>query len=173
MLAWFLRETEEKIAQGNRQLKQLNDEYGPKIGLSLMDGMVLGIERGAGGLWQTILSTVQGAYTSAMQSLDRLAGGMGGGYQRSIGSLRTGIMGQDLLKPGALNYGNIDFGQSAAGLSSAALVNTLAGGAAQATDASLTVNLMMDGKKMASALLDPLAKFAKGNGTPIVNPTGV
>lgn len=172
-LAGFLRETEEKIAEGNRQLKQLNDEYGPKIGLSLMDGMVLGVKQGAGGLQQALIQQTQSAYNEAMRNLDQLAGGMGGGYQKSIGSLRTGIMGQDLLKPGALNYGNIDFGQSAAGLSSAALVNTLAGGAAQATDASLTVNLMMDGKKMASALLDPLAKFAKGNGTPIVNPTGV
>ena len=47
----------------------------------------------------------------------------------------------------------------------------MAGAAGKAADASLTVNLNMDGRKLASALLDPLAKFAKANGTEIINAT--
>lgn len=168
-LSGFLRETQEKIAQGNQKIKQLNEEYGPKIGLSLMDGMALGIKQGAGGLRQAMMQTVEGAYQSAVQAMNRLAGGMG--YQRSVGGIKAGIVGQDILAPGAMSYGNVDFGQSAAGLSSAALVNSMAGTSAGLADASLTVNLNMDGRKLASALLDPLAKFAKANGTGIINAT--
>ena len=168
-LSGFLRETQEKIAQGNQKIKQLNEEYGPKIGLSLMDGMALGIKQGAGGLRQAMMQTVEGAYQSAVQAMNRLAGGMG--YQRSVGGIKAGVVGQDILAPGAMSYGNVDFGQSAAGLSSAALVNSMAGTSAGLADASLTVNLNMDGRKMASALLDPLAKFAKANGTGIINAT--
>ncbi len=168
-LSGFLRETEAKIAQGNQKIKQLNEEYGPKIGLSLMDGMALGIKQGAGGLRQVMMQTVEGAYQSAIQAMNRLAGGMG--YQRSVGGIKAGIVGQDILAPGAMSYGSVDFGQSAAGLSSAALVNSMAGTSAGLADASLTVNLNMDGRKLASALLDPLAKFAKANGTGIINAT--
>lgn len=168
-LAGFLRETEAKIAQGNQKIKQLNEEYGPKIGLSLMDGMALGIKQGAGGLRQVMMQAVEGAYQSAVQAMNRLAGGMG--YQRSVGGIKAGVVGQDILAPGAMSYGNVDFGQSAAGLSSAALVNSMAGASAGLADASLTVNLNMDGRKLASALLDPLAKFAKANGTGIINAT--
>lgn len=166
-LAGFLRETQEKIAQGNRQIKQLNDEYGPKIGLSLMDGMALGIKQGAGGLRQAVAQTMQGVYQSAVQAMNRLAGGMG--YQTSIGGIKAGIVGQDILANPGLTQGAVEFGQSALGASSASLINSLAGAAGKAADASLTVNLNMDGRKLASALLDPLAKFAKANGTGIIN----
>ncbi len=168
-LSGFLRETEKKIAEGNRQLKQLNDEYGPKIGLSLMDGMALGIKQGAGGLRQAMAQTMQGVYQAAMQAMSRLAGGMG--LQTSVGGIKAGIVGQDILPSQGLTQGVVEFGQSALGASSASLVNSLAGAAGKAADASLTVNLNMDGRKLASALLDPLAKFAKANGTGIINAT--
>ena len=168
-LSGFLRETEKKIAEGNRQLKQLNDEYGPKIGLSLMDGMALGIKQGAGGLRQAMAQTMQGVYQAAMQAMNRLAGGMG--LQTSVGGIKAGIVGQDILPSQGLTQGVVEFGQSALGASSASLVNSLAGAAGKAADASLTVNLNMDGRKLASALLDPLAKFAKANGTEIINAT--
>lgn len=168
-LSGFLRETEKKIAEGNRQIKQLNDEYGPKIGLSLMDGMALGIKQGAGGLRQAMAQTMQGVYQAAMQAMNRLAGGMG--LQTSVGGIKAGIVGQDILPSQGLTQGVVEFGQSALGASSASLVNSLAGAAGKAADASLTVNLNMDGRKLASALLDPLAKFAKANGTEIINAT--
>lgn len=160
-LADFQRETEEKIAQGNRQLERLNREYAPKIGYALTDGLSASVGKGMGKVQAAAVQAVETAYRAAMAKLDQLNQFWGGsGYQKSILPTKSQLQ--------SMNYGNVGFGESAYGLSTAALMNSLAG-AGGGQDINLTVQVNIDGKQAASALFAPLVQFARANGTPIVN----
>ena len=64
----------------------------------------------------------------------------------------------------------VSFENSGLGVSTAASINASTN--TRNTDVNFTANLVLpDGKKFASYTFEPLADYAKANGTPILNPT--
>ena len=74
---------------------------------------------------------------------------------------------------GAFDTASVSFADSGIGKSSSGIINGISS-AVQNSDQNghLTLNLVLpDGTKLATYLFDPLTKYAKANGTPILNPT--
>lgn len=93
-----------------------------------------------------------------------MALGLGEGWEDEYSSVQSSIN-------GGLSFGtgSVDFAASGLGMSSAALVNSVSD---SGQGGAFTFNLMLpDLGVVASYMLEPLAKYANANGTPILNPT--
>ena len=94
-----------------------------------------------------------------------MALGVEEGWDDEFGGIKRGI-------ENSLEFGtsSVDFASSSVGVSSAGLINASAK-SEFSSGFPTTINLVMpDGTKFASHILNPLAEYAKANGTPILNP---
>lgn len=73
----------------------------------------------------------------------------------------------------ALDTARVSFSDSGIGRSSAGIINGISSAVQNSgQNGPITLNLVLpDGTKLATYLFDPLTKYAKANGTPILNPT--
>lgn len=73
----------------------------------------------------------------------------------------------------ALDMARVSFSDSGIGRSSAGIINGISSAVQNSgQNGPITLNLVLpDGTKLATYLFDPLTKYAKANGTPILNPT--
>ena len=164
------------------------DEF-KKIGSNIVNGIKDGISSAWNGLtswFNGLWDSLFGNRTANVTVNKRVVGGADGSHASGLNyvpwdgylaELHRGEM--VLTKQQAEAYRNmelptqrVNFSSSAIGLSSAGIINGISSAFQNGIgDQSITINLMMpDGSKMASYILDPLAKYAKANGTPIINP---
>lgn len=161
--------------------------------LKIGSNIVNGIKDGISSAWEGLTSWFNGLWDSLFGNRTanvtvnkRVVGGADGSHASGLNyvpwdgylaELHRGEM--VLTKQQAEAYRNmelptqrVNFSSSAIGLSSAGIINGISSAFQNGIgDQSITINLMMpDGSKMASYILDPLAKYAKANGTPIINP---
>lgn len=96
--------------------------------------------------------------------------GGGNGLEEGLPGLMGDVSNVVNKVKGEMNFGtaNVDFASSAVGRSSAAIINSVAGGENGMPVIPLTINLQTgDGKNLASWLLSDLIAVANANGTPI------
>lgn len=165
------------------------DEF-KNIGSNIVNGIKDGISSAWNGLtswFNGLWDSLFGNRTANVTVNKRVVGGADGSHASGLNyvpwdgylaELHRGEM--VLTKQQAEAYRNmelptqrVNFSSSSMGLSSAGIINGISSAFQNGIgDQSITINLMMpDGYKMASYILDPLAKYAKANGTPILNPT--
>ena len=165
------------------------DEF-KNIGSNIVNGIKDGISSAWNGLtswFNGLWDSLFGNRTANVTVNKRVVGGADGSHASGLNyvpwagylaELHRGEM--VLTKQQAEAYRNMElptqrgnFSSSSMGLSSAGIINGISSSFQNGIgDQSITINLMMpDGYKMASYILDPLAKYAKANGTPILNPT--
>ena len=93
-----------------------------------------------------------------------MAEGMGEGWSMEYGTVKDRI-----AKDMDFGTAKIGFAESGIGISSAQMINSVS--KTTESNAPMTFNLVLpDGTKLASYMLNPLASYAKANGTPILNP---
>lgn len=97
-----------------------------------------------------------------------MALGVGQGWDNEYTRIR-----RDIENGMNFSTSNVDFASSGLGVASAGMINGVSSAVVHnSASGPFTFNLVFpDGTKLASYLLDPMANYAKSNGTPILNPT--
>lgn len=165
------------------------DEF-KKIGSNIVNG----IKDGISSAWNSLTSWFNGLWDSLFGNRTanvtvnkRVVGGADGSHASGLNyvpwdgylaELHRGEM--VLTKQQAEAYRNMElptqrvsFSDSGIGRSSAGIINGISSTVQNSgQNGPITLNLVLpDGTKLATYLFDPLTKYAKANGTPILNPT--
>lgn len=172
-------ETETKIQENLDSLKNLYIELAPDVGVAFADGLAQGILNGLVTVADAAEQVAKAAVEASMKALDehspsKLAEKIGLNFDKG---LSNGLLsGEDMISRDVnriLDFGtaNVDFASSGLGMSSAAIVNSAAGGGLGASGPiSLNIPVMLpDGTVLARAMISDLIKVASAAGTPIVS----
>lgn len=175
------KETDEKIQENLRSLKELYNANAPTVGKAFTDGLSSGIMSGMSSVINSAVRVAQAAVKATKDALGihspstvfaemgkNMVLGLGEGWDSEYDHLRRNIeSGVDF------STANVDFASSGLGIAAAGVVNGVSSATAGANDKqTFTFNLVLpDGPKLAQYLFRPLTAYAKANGTPILNPT--
>lgn len=151
------------------------------IGGAIIDGIKQGIQNAweaftgwVGGLFGGLVDGVKGLL--GIQSPSKvfaeigtnMAAGISEGWGDEFGKVKGEI--EDGMH---FSAGSVEFKDSGLGISSSGIVNGVSSSVSSGSYDSrpISINLVLpDGTALARYLLDPLANYAKANGTPILNP---
>lgn len=142
------------------------------IGRQMWEGLKSGLSdaiKGAGEWASDIVSSIKSSLgirspSRVMMEVGRfMTEGLALGWQNSIGSVTSGMQSSLALNT---THAQVDFAASAVGKSSSAMVSGIMA-SAQQNSGNCTVNLVVDGRTLASVLFDPLTDTAKQKGVAI------
>lgn len=103
--------------------------------------------------------------SSSMSEVGRsMAEGLEKGWKSAAG---TAVYGMKSSTEKRMAHASVDFASSALGKSSAATVNGVMAAGAQSGGGEYNINLVVDGRTIATAVFDPLNEVSKQRGVPI------
>ena len=172
-------ETVAKIQGNLDELQSLYDEQTPIVGAAFTDGLADGIINGMSSVIDSAVNVAQAAVDSTKEVLgihspsrvfagigSNMALGLAEGWEDEFANAKSRIT-------SGMDFGtaNVDFASSAVGQSSAAIVNSVAGGAGvNLPTIQLAINLLTgDARPFAQWILPDLIAAADAAGTPIAS----
>ncbi|MBQ7249494.1 MAG: phage tail tape measure protein, partial [Deltaproteobacteria bacterium] len=143
-------EMEEEINAQKKALIDLYNATAPGIGAAFTDGLSDGIRRGMSSVINAVNEVAKRAIEAARSALgihspskvfagigEMMAEGLAQGWEKNIGAVEG-----EIRKSLKFQMGSVDFAQSGLGASSAGIINSVVGQAAQQTGGTYQINLV-------------------------------